>query len=167
MRLSIDLCIIFSLYILHLRASRHYYDSRQASSLQKTAAPTEEAGNSMNALDWFAQILLAGVFFIDGIRRIFVCSQQTESRPSGSGSNVIAMPIGVACIVGLVEMACAAGLVVPVHSWQPNLFPMLATAIIFVLVGASLIHHIQRRQPSAPVVALFLLVLFAIIGRWA
>ena len=121
----------------------------------------------MNTLDWFAQILLAGVFFIDGIRRIFVCSQQTDRRPYGPGRNVIAMPIGAACTVGLVEMACAAGLVVPVHSWQPNILPMLAIATLFILVGASLIHHIQRRQPSAPVVALFLLVLFAIIGRWA
>jgi hypothetical protein len=121
----------------------------------------------MNTLDWFAQILLAGVFFIDGFRRIFVCSQQTESRPSGPGRNGVALPIGVACIVGLVEMAAAAGLIVPVHSWQPNILPMLAAAVLFILTGASLIYHVQRRQPAAPVVAMFLLVLLAIIGRWA
>lgn len=121
----------------------------------------------MNSLDWSAQILLAGVFFIDGFRRIFVCSQQAESRPSGPGRNGITMPIWAACIIGLVEMACAAGLVVPVHSWQPNILPMLAVGVLFILTGASLIYHIQRKQPAAPVVALFLLVLFAIVGRWA
>ena len=126
-----------------------------------------EAGKTMNSLDWFAQILLAGVFFVDGFRRIFVCSQQAESRPVGPRGSGILMPLGAACIIGLLEMACSAGLVMPVHSWQPNILPMLAAAVLFILTGASLIHHMQRKQPAAPVVALFLLVLLAIIGRWA
>ena len=121
----------------------------------------------MNSLDWFAQILLAGVFFVDGFRRVFVCSQEAEGRPAGPGGNAIAMPIGAACIIGLVEMAGAAGLVLPAHSSHPNILPMLAAAVLFILTGASLIHHMQRKQPAAPVVALFLLVLLAIIGRWA
>jgi hypothetical protein len=121
----------------------------------------------MNSLDWFAQILLAGVFFVDGFRRIFVCSQQTESRPSEPRGNAIAMPLGAACMIGLVEMAAAAGLIMPVPPSQSNILPMLAAAVLFILTGASLIFHVRRRQPSAPVVALFLLVLLAVIGRWA
>jgi hypothetical protein len=141
-------------------------DAKQAFAKGKPGQP-REAGKSMNTLDWFAQILLAGVFLIDGCRRIFVCSQQAESRSSGAGKDGIAMPLGAACAVGLVEIAGATGLVVPVHAWQPDIVPMLATAVLLILAGASLIYHIQRRQPAAPVVAVFLLVLFAIIGRWA
>jgi len=121
----------------------------------------------MNNLDWLAQILLAGVFFIDGFRRIFVCSQQTESRSSGPGSSGIALPLGAACIIGLVEMACAAGLIVPVHSLQPNILPIVAAAVLALLTAAALVYYLCRRQPVAPVVALFLLVLLAVIGRWA
>lgn len=121
----------------------------------------------MNGMDWFAQILLAGVFFFDGFRRIFVCSLRNESQPHRPRSNAISLPFGVTCIVGLIEMAGALGLVVPVHSWQPNVLPILAASVLALLTGTALVYHLYRRQPAAPVVVLFLLVLLAIIGRWA
>jgi len=126
-----------------------------------------EAGKTMNSLDWFTQILLAGVFFIDGFRRIFVCSLQTETRSSGPRDSGITMPLGAACVIGLVEMAGAAGLMMPVHSSRPNILPNLAAAVLALLTAVALVHYLRRRQPAAPVVALFLLVLLAVIGRWA
>src|SRR5580692_8812065 len=121
----------------------------------------------MNSMDWFAQILLAGVFFVDGFRRIFVCSQQTEGQPSEPGNSAIRLPLGAACMIGLVEIAGALGLVVPVHSWQPNILPFPAVAVLALLTAAALIYRLRRSQPVARVVVLFLLMLLAVIGRWA
>jgi hypothetical protein len=129
-----------------------------------------EEGRTLNNLDWFAQLLLAAVFFIDGFRRILVCSQQTESRPSGPGNTGISMSFGAACLVGLAEIAGALGLIAPVQAvpfMRPDFLPLLASGVLALLTLAALLYRARRKEPTAPVMALCLLVLLAAIGRWA
>jgi hypothetical protein len=121
----------------------------------------------MNSLDWFAQILLAGVFLFDGIRRIIACSRQKDGQPAAQPHQGMVLASRAACAVGFLEIACALAFVAPVQLWRPDVLPLLAASILFALTGASLIYHLRHQRPSAPVLAVFLLMLLAIIGRWA
>jgi hypothetical protein len=50
--------------------------------------------------------------------------------------------------------------------WPPYILLRLATAGLALLMVAAGIYHMRRQESAAPSVALFLLALFVIVGRW-
>ncbi|MGD0629036.1 MAG: DoxX family protein [Terracidiphilus sp.] len=120
----------------------------------------------MNTLLWITQIILAGVFIFTGFSKIFAYGQVVKVVEARSKAGPIGMSRGQAAMVGLVEIVGAAGMLVPVDVWPPYILLRLATAGLALLMVAAGIYHIRRQESAAPTVALFLLALFVIVGRW-
>ncbi len=120
----------------------------------------------MNTLLWIAQIILAGVFLFTGFSKIFAYGQVVKAVEARSKAGKIGMSRGQATLVGLVEALGAAAVLVPVDMWPPYVFLRLATAGLALLMVAASIYHIRRQESAAPSIALFLLALFVIVGRW-
>lgn len=120
----------------------------------------------MNGLEQIAQILLVGIFLFAGLSKIFAFQKepQVQAGPSLRGNG---LSRGVAYAIALTEIAGALGLVVPLSFWQPDLLPRLAAGGIALLTLAAYIYYVRRKEPSAaPMMALFLLTLLVIVGRW-
>ncbi|HEY1903612.1 MAG TPA: DoxX family protein [Terracidiphilus sp.] len=120
----------------------------------------------MNTLLWMAQIILAGVFLFTGFSKIFAYGQVVKMVEARSKAGRIGMSRTQAILVGLVEIAGAAGVLVPVDVWPPYVFLRLAAAGLALLMVAAGIYHARRQESAAPSVTLFLLALFVIVGRW-
>ena len=120
----------------------------------------------MNTLLWIAQIILAGVFLFTGFSKIFAYGQVVKVVEARSKAGPIGMSRGQSVLVGLAEVAGAAGVLVPVDVWPPYILLRLATAGLALLMVAAGIYHIRRQESAAPSISLFLLALFVIVGRW-
>jgi uncharacterized membrane protein len=120
----------------------------------------------MNTLLWIAQIILAGVFLFTGFSKIFAYGQVVKVLEARSKAGPIGMSRGQAVLLGLVEVAGAAAVLVPVDLWPPYIFLRIATAALALLMVGTGIYHVRRQESAAPSVTLFLLALFVIVGRW-
>jgi hypothetical protein len=120
----------------------------------------------MNGLEWFAQLMLSGLFLVDGFIRIFAYRRQMKPYPHWPLFASIRLPFGLAALIGVVEIAGAMGLWAPAHLWPPDIFPRLAAAGLALLAVAGGVYHMRRREPSAHNLTMFLLALLVIFGRW-
>jgi uncharacterized membrane protein YphA (DoxX/SURF4 family) len=120
----------------------------------------------MNTLLWVAQIILAGVFLFTGFSKIFAYGKVVKVVEARSKARPIGMSPGQAILVGLLEIAGAVGLLVPVDLIPPYVLLRAAAAGLALLMVAAGIYHIRRQESAAPSVSLFLLALFVIVGRW-
>jgi len=123
-------------------------------------------GEGMNTLLWIVQIILAGVFLFTGFSKIFAYGQVVKVVEARSKAGRIGMSRGQAVAVGLLEIAGAAGVLVPVDVWPPDVFLRLAATGLGLLMVAAAIYHVRRQESAALSVTLFLLALFVIVGRW-
>jgi uncharacterized membrane protein YphA (DoxX/SURF4 family) len=120
----------------------------------------------MNTLLWIAQILLACVFFYAGFSKIFAFRRQKAVAPTEPRFDGVGLPHELAAAIALFEIAAALGLVLPVDLWQPDFLPRVAAAGCAILALVACVYHVRRKEHTAPIVALFLLALFVIVGRW-
>lgn len=116
----------------------------------------------MNILLWVLQILTALLYAASGVMKVFMFDQITEGVASFG-----ALPRGAWTALGILELICAVGLIVPAaFNWKPTLTGAAATllaieSLVFVWV------HIQYRE-IAPIVmsgVLGLLMAFIAYGR--
>jgi uncharacterized membrane protein YphA (DoxX/SURF4 family) len=120
----------------------------------------------MNTILWIAQVVLAAIFLFTGISKLFAYERVrgvVEARFQGTPAGISR---GLAAFIGLAEIAGALGVVAPVPLVPEHLLVLLSAsglALIMVLAG---IYHLRRGEEAAPVIALFLLALFVIVGRW-
>jgi uncharacterized membrane protein YphA (DoxX/SURF4 family) len=119
----------------------------------------------MNTLLWIAQILLAGVFLFRGVSKLLAYEELVKAPEMRGKAKGVGMSPGLASIVGLLELAGAVGVVLPVDPWPPYILLRLAAAGLALLMVVAGIYHIRRQETAAPSVTLFLLALFVIIGR--
>ncbi len=120
----------------------------------------------MNGLLWIAQIILAGVFLFTGASKLLAYEKLVKALEARSKGGRIGMSRAQAALVGLAEIAGGLGVVMPVDIWPPYIFVRLAAGGLALLMVAAGIYHLRREEPAAPTVALFLLALFVIVGRW-
>jgi uncharacterized membrane protein YphA (DoxX/SURF4 family) len=120
----------------------------------------------MNDLLWIAQIILAGVFLFTGFSKIFAYEKLVKAVEARSKRGPIHMTRGQAVLVGMVEIAGAAGVLVPVDVWPPYILLRLAAGGLALLMVGAGIYHVRRQESAAPSVTMVLLALFVIIGRW-
>jgi uncharacterized membrane protein YphA (DoxX/SURF4 family) len=125
-----------------------------------------EAGGAMNGLLWIAQILLAGVFLFTGASKLFAYEKTIKTLESRSKGGPIGMSRGQAAMVALVEIAGALGVLTPAALVPAHLVVRLAAGELGLVMVAAGIYHLRREESAAPNVALFLLALFVIVGRW-
>jgi hypothetical protein len=129
----------------------------------------EQAGKAdvpMNGLHWLAQIFLTGVFLFDGWTRIVSYRREEESQPARKGFGSIRLPYELTVAVAVAEIAGALALWVPANLWPPDILPRLAASALALLAVAGSIYHMRRKEPAAHNLALFLLAVFVILGRW-
>ena len=116
----------------------------------------------MNTLLWVLQILAALLFGSSGVMKVFMFDKVSKDVPSFG-----ALPRNVWTILGIMELVCVAGLIVPsaLH-WHPSLTvvaaAILATeSILFIWV------HVRYREvaPIVMSVVLGLLMGFIAYGR--
>jgi uncharacterized membrane protein YphA (DoxX/SURF4 family) len=121
---------------------------------------------AMNDLLWIAQILLAGIFLFTGFSKIFAYNRVVKVVEARSKAGRIGMSRAQAALVGLVEAAGAALVLVPVDVWPPQVLVRLACSGLALIMVAASIYHMRRQESAAPSISLFLLALFIIVGRW-
>jgi hypothetical protein len=119
----------------------------------------------MNSLHLVAQLLLSGVFVVDGVSRILAFRRPGRALPAGSWFGSIRLPIELGVSIAVAEIAAALALWVPASLWVPETLALIASAVLALLAVAGSIYHMRRKEPAAPNVALFLLALFVMMGR--
>lgn len=110
----------------------------------------------MNNLDRFMEFLVAAVFLLVGLSKIF---SYRYRREPGTSELAAEFPYWCAALVGLFEMGAAMALVTP---FELTLFAAVALALSTIITG---LYRVSVQKPAAPAVVLFLLVLFVICGR--
>ena len=116
----------------------------------------------MNILLWVLQVLAALLYGASGVMKVFLFDKVSEGVPSFG-----ALPREAWKALGILELVCAVGLIVPdAFHWQPTLTVVAAAflaveSLVFVWV------HVRYRE-VAPIVmsgVLGLLMAFIVYGR--
>lgn len=117
----------------------------------------------MNILLWVLQILAALLYGASGVMKVFLFERVSQDVPSFG-----ALPRGAWTALGILELLCTVGLVLPAAlRWRPG----LTGAAAAVLAAESLVFvwvHVKVRE-TGPIVfsaALGLLMAFLAWGRW-
>ena len=116
----------------------------------------------MNILLWVLQVVAALLYGASGVMKVFMFEAVSRDVPSFG-----ALPRGAWTALGILELVCTVGLIVPsAFHWQPRLTVVAATilaieSLVFVWV------HVQYRE-VAPIIMsgmLGLLMAFIAYGR--
>ena len=116
----------------------------------------------MNILMWVLQALAALVYGASGVMKVFLFDKVSKDVPSFG-----ALPREAWMALGILELVCTAGLIVPVaFHWQPGLTVVAATvlaieSLVFVWV------HAKYREITSIIMSgvLGLLMAFIAYGR--
>jgi hypothetical protein len=116
----------------------------------------------MNILLWVLQVLAALLYGASGVMKVFLFEKVSVDVPSFG-----ALPRGVWKALGLLELVCAGGLIVPAAlHWQPGL--TVAAAAVLAIESLVFIWVHARYRETAPIVlsgVLGLLMAFLVYGR--
>ena len=116
----------------------------------------------MNILLWVLQVLAALLYGSSGVMKVFMFDKVSHDVPSFG-----ALPRGAWMILGILELVCTVGLIVPAaFHWMPSL-TILAVAVLavesLVFVGV----HVKYREVTPMILSgvLGLLMAFVAYGR--
>jgi uncharacterized membrane protein YphA (DoxX/SURF4 family) len=120
---------------------------------------TADIVHTMNILLWVLQILAALLYLSSGVMKVFMFDKISGDVPSFG-----ALPRRVWTALGILELICAVGLIVPsVFRWHPILTVIAAAALALeslVFIGV----HIKYREISSIVMSLVLGIVVAFIA---
>jgi hypothetical protein len=113
----------------------------------------------MNTLLWVLQVLAALLYGASGVMKVFLFDRISEGVPSFG-----ALPRGAWTALGILELICAVGLIVPAAlHWKPGL--TVAAAAILALESLVFIWvHIQYREVPTIIMSAVLGLLMAFIA---
>jgi uncharacterized membrane protein YphA (DoxX/SURF4 family) len=116
----------------------------------------------VNILLWVLQVIAALLYGASGVMKVFLFDKTSEGVPSFG-----ALPREAWTALGILELVCAVGLVVPAAlRWQPRL-TVLAAAVLAIESLVFIWVHVQYRE-VAPIImsgALGLLMALLACGR--
>ena len=118
----------------------------------------------MNTLVWVLQVAGALIFGASGVMKVFMFDKVSHDVPSFG-----ALPKRVWAVMGLVELVCVVGLIVPsVLRWHPQL-TVLAAAVLAVESLVFIWVHVKYREVPPIVMSgvLGLVMAFVAYGRLA
>lgn len=116
----------------------------------------------MNIVLWVLQILAALLYLASGVMKVFMFDKVSEGVPSFG-----ALPREAWRALGILELVCAVGLIVPAaFHWQPVLTVAAATALA-IESGVFIWVHVKYREVATIILSsvLGLLVAFIAYGR--
>jgi uncharacterized membrane protein YphA (DoxX/SURF4 family) len=116
----------------------------------------------MNTLLWVLQVLAALLYLSSGVMKVFMFEKISQEVPSFG-----ALPRGAWMALGILELVCTVGLIVPAaFHWQPHLTILAATllaieSLVFVWV------HVRYHEMTPLILSgvLGLLMAFVAYGR--
>ena len=113
----------------------------------------------MNTFLWVLQILAALVYGASGVMKVFMFDKASEGVPSFG-----ALPREAWTALGVLELVCMVGLIVPaaVH-WRPAL-TVVAAAVLAIESLVFIWVHVQSREVPSIVMSAVLGVLMAFIA---
>ena len=113
----------------------------------------------MNTLLWVLQILAALVYGASGVMKVFLFDKVSKDVPSFG-----ALPRGAWMALGILELICVVGLIVPgALRWRPSLTVAAATVLAIeslVFIGV----HVKYRETPAIIMSAVLGLLMAFIA---
>lgn len=118
----------------------------------------------MNILLWVLQILAAFLYTASGVMKVFMFDKVSADVPSFG-----ALPREAWATLGILELVCAVGLIVPAaFHWRPALTALAAAVLSLeslVFVGV----HVKYRETASIImcIVLGLLMAFLAYGRMA
>ncbi|WP_263352308.1 DoxX family protein [Acidicapsa acidisoli] len=116
----------------------------------------------MNILLWVLQVLAAFLYGSSGVMKVFLFDKVSQDVPSFG-----ALPRNVWMTLGILELICTVGLIVPAaFHWQPPLTILAATVLAvesLVFVGV----HVKYREVAPMIMSgvLGLIMAFIAYGR--
>ena len=116
----------------------------------------------MNILLWVLQVLAALLYGASGVMKVFMFDKISEDVPSFG-----ALPRGAWMALGILELVCTVGLIVPAaFHWRPTL-TVVAAAILAVESLVFIWVHVRYREvpPIIMSAVLGLLMAFIAYGR--
>jgi uncharacterized membrane protein YphA (DoxX/SURF4 family) len=118
----------------------------------------------MNIFLWVLQVLAALLYGASGVMKVFMFDKISGDVPSFG-----ALPRSAWMVLGIVELVCVAGLIVPMAlNWHPALTPIAAIVLAvesLVFIGV----HVKYRETPSIILSgvLGLAMLFVACGRMA
>lgn len=113
----------------------------------------------MNILLWILQILAALLYGASGVMKVFLFDQVSADVPSFG-----ALPRGVWMTLGILELVCVVGLIVPAAlRWNPML-TVVAAAVLAIESLLFIWVHVQYRETSSILMSAVLGVLMAFLA---
>jgi len=113
----------------------------------------------MNTLLWVLQILAALLYGASGVMKVFMFDKVSKDVPSFG-----ALPRGAWMALGILELICVVGLIVPgALRWRPSLTVAAATVLAIeslVFIGV----HVKYREVTPIVMSLVLGLLMAFVA---
>lgn len=118
----------------------------------------------MNILLWVLQILAALLYGASGVMKIFLFDKVSADVPSFG-----ALPRHVWMALGIVELICVAGLIIPIaFHWHPEL-TVVAAAVLAIESLVFIGVHVKYRETTSIILSavLGLLMVFVAYERMA
>jgi len=118
----------------------------------------------MNILLWVLQVLASLMYGASGVMKVFMFDKISEDDPSFG-----ALPREAWMALGILELICTVGLIVPAaFHWQPKL-TVVAAAVLAIESLVFIGVHVKYREiaPIIMCVVLGLLMAFIAYGRLA
>ena len=117
----------------------------------------------MNILLWVLQVLAALLYGASGVMKVFMFNKVSEQDPSFG-----AMPRQAWMALGILELVCTVGLIVPAaFRWHPGLTVVAATVLALESLVFLWVHVVTYRAITPIIVCgvLGLLMAFIAYGR--
>jgi hypothetical protein len=119
---------------------------------------------AMKDLDRFLEYLAAVVFVCVGLANIFGMKRRPRSLGARSAVPANRFEKRLLTAVGLVQIA-AALILIPPHSFSSAVAPWAAAGLLLVTLAGAM-YQLRHRESAVPNLALFLLTVLVVVGRW-
>lgn len=119
----------------------------------------------MNIALWIIQSLVALLFLMNGIRKVFLPMDTILAQLPGLKQ----VPPALVRFIGVCELAGAVGLILPAATRILPQMTIAAALGITALMACAAIFHLRRREvpPTVVTTVILLVALFIGVGRWA
>ena len=118
---------------------------------------------SLNLILWIAQVILAAMFLMAGVMKVFQYERAQANWPWVKDASK-----GFVTVIGIIDLLGGLGVVLP---WLTGILPWLtplAAAGGALLMLLAIVFHVRRGESSVILfnVVLFVLAAFVVYGRW-
>lgn len=132
--------------------------------IMTSAIAPGEMGKAMNILLWVLQVFAALLYGASGVMKVFMFDKISADVPSFG-----ALPKPAWTALGIIELVCVAGLIVPMlFNWHPSLTAVAAVILAIESLVFIFVHVKYRETPSIVMSGVLGLVMaFVAYGRLA